>query len=169
MFINEVPAEIISILDNQIIIVVPQGASTGKIKVSTGSTSTVTADDFTVLFQPEITEFTPDKGALGTEVVISGSNFTPGSTVFFNGVSGTVLSIQPSSIKAIVPNGSWPGKIQVTAAGGTVESSAIFAANPPVISLAPRYAVDRNAPFVVLHRCKRLQYRYNPLLLQSNK
>lgn len=149
VFINDVSADIVEILDNRITIIVPPGATSGKIKVSAGRTSTVTSDDFTVLNVPAITDVTPNEGVTGTEVVISGSNFIEGTTITFNGVAAEILSLGSNSITTKVPNGSWPGKIRVVTAAGSVESSDTFVANPPVIEFIQHRYLNASDPISV--------------------
>jgi hypothetical protein len=78
---------------------------------------------------PSIVSFTPDAGATGTQVTISGLNFaTPASanTVRFNGVDAAVLSASPTTVVAAVPAGATSGSVQVVTSGGTATSGATF-------------------------------------------
>ncbi len=71
---------------------------------------------------PVITTLSPNSGAVGTTVTISGSNFgaTQGSsTVRFNGVAATPTSWGASSITAPVPSGATTGPVVVTVGGMT--------------------------------------------------
>jgi len=59
--------------------------------------------------QPSVTSFTPEKGAVGTNVVISGSNFNAvaaKNTVFFGAVSANVVNSSANSITVVVPGGA---------------------------------------------------------------
>src|SRR6266436_992056 len=109
---------------------VPTGATTGNVivtvsgKASNGVTFTVTA-------APSITLLTPNTGAVGSSIVIAGSNFGPSQgngNVKFNGVSATTItSWGASSITATVPSGATTGNVVVTAAGGVASSGVTFA------------------------------------------
>src|SRR6266853_624041 len=121
---------------------VPTGATTGNVivtvsgKASNGVTFTVTA-------APSITSLTPNTGAVGSSIVIAGSNFGPSQgngNVKFNGVSATTItSWGASSITATVPSGATTGNVVVTAAGGVASSGVPFTvtAAPSITSLTP--------------------------------
>jgi hypothetical protein len=69
---------------------------------------------------PAISSLSPNSGAVGTPVIISGSNFgsTQGSsTVTFNGTGASVSTWGNASIAAIVPTGATPGNVVVTVNG----------------------------------------------------
>jgi PKD repeat protein len=66
---------------------------------------------------PVINSFTPDAGAVGTSVVISGTNFntTPASnTVYFGAVKGTVTAASATQLNVTVPVGASYQPITVT-------------------------------------------------------
>jgi hypothetical protein len=86
---------------------------------------------------PGISGFSPASGALGSNVTISGANFTGATAVKFNGVSATFTVVSDTSIDAIVPSGATTGPISVTTPGGTATSSTNFtvaASGPPTIT-----------------------------------
>ncbi len=59
--------------------------------------------------QPIITGFAPTSGIIGTNVVISGTNFSPtasANTVFFGAVKASVVSASNTSINVLVPSGA---------------------------------------------------------------
>src|SRR3989449_11690762 len=84
---------------------------------------------FTVTAAPSITSLTPNVGAVGSSIVIAGSNFGPSQgsgTVKFNGTLATVTSWAASSITATVPIGATTGNAVVTAAGGVASGGVAF-------------------------------------------
>jgi len=98
--------------------------------------------DFSVLLNqgvsaPAITAFTPTTGGIGTQVTITGVNFTGATAVSFGGVAATSYTIvSPTSITAIVGTGA-TGAVSVTTPNGTASlSTFVFgsAAPPPVIT-----------------------------------
>jgi hypothetical protein len=109
---------------NSISVVVPNGATTGKISVTTEGNIAVSGDDFKVF--PKIDDFTPTNGTVGMEVTITGSAFTGATAVTFNGTSATFSDVTYSSIKAVVPVGATTGKITVTTPSGSDESDNAF-------------------------------------------
>ena len=75
---------------------------------------------------PATAAFSPASGAVGTKVLIRGSNFIGTSTVSFNGVSAPFDVLNTEFISATVPAGAATGPIAVTNAGGTNESTTGF-------------------------------------------
>lgn len=110
---------------------VPAGATTGKISVTVGCITAVSATDFIVgaASLPTIINFTPASGSIGTTVTITGTNFsmTPAdNTVQFNGATATVSASTATSITVTVPSGATTGKITVTVGGKTATSATNF-------------------------------------------
>lgn len=90
--------------------------------------------------QLAIFDFTPGRGAAGTEVHIEGQGFssTPSqNSVSFNGAPASVLSATSSSISAIVPTGATTGPIAVTVGAQSSASVEAFVIDenvgPPLI------------------------------------
>src|SRR5262245_2881036 len=121
--------------------VVPAGATSGKVTVTTNAGTATSAADFTVLLPPAptVSGFTPASGPVGTEVTIGGTHFSNVTAVKFNGVAALSVTVDSDTqIRAVVPSGATSGKINVTAQGGTATSAANFVvtapASPPTIS-----------------------------------
>src|SRR5579862_530351 len=105
--------------------VVPSGVISGPISVTTpGGTATSTAF---FLGSPSISSFTPTHGLPGTNVVITGLNFTNATAVLFNGIPSLSFNVSNNTtIAAIVPTGATTGPITVQSPGGSGTSSANF-------------------------------------------
>jgi hypothetical protein len=116
----------------QITATVPTSASSGLIAVTTSSGTGTSSVGFTVTATspppPIVSSFSPTQGAVGTEVTISGSNFTGANSVTFNTTSTTSLTVNnDSSITVNVPTGASTGPVSVTTPlGGTGTSSTSF-------------------------------------------
>ncbi len=106
---------------------VPAGALTGKITVTTGSTTLSTIAVFKVT--PKITSFSPTSGSVGTPVTITGSGFTQTTAVAFNGTAATFAVNSDTQISTTVPTGATTGKITVVTKGGSAISSTTFTVN----------------------------------------
>ncbi len=122
--------------DLQLLVAVPSGASTGPISVTNIVGTGVSVADFTVLYPPMLTSFTPISGVVGTEVTLIGNNFGGVTNVSFNGtgVSGFIVD-SDALLRAIVPAGAITGKISLSNNDGTGESVADFVViQPPVLS-----------------------------------
>jgi RHS repeat-associated protein len=122
---------------------VPSGATTGNVVVTAAGGVASSGVTFTVTAVPSITSLTPNTGAVGSSIVIAGSNFGPSQgngNVKFNGTSATTItSWGASSITATVPSGSTTGNVVVTAAGGVASSGVTFTVTgaPSITSLTP--------------------------------
>ena len=89
---------------------------------------------------PTITGFTPTSGPVGTEVTVSGSNFTGTSAVSFNNSPAQSFTVDSAtSLRAVVPSGASSGAISVTSPNGTATSSGSFTVTttpPPTFTLS---------------------------------
>jgi hypothetical protein len=116
--------------DTQIRVIVPAGATTGKISVATTGGTALSADDFTVTASPllpTISSFTPSSGAVGAEVTINGVNFVNVTAVKFDAALASAFIVDSDTqIRATVPSGATTGKISVSTAGGTAFSLTDF-------------------------------------------
>ncbi len=85
---------------------------------------------------PTISSFTPTGGLAGTVVVITGTNFTGGTAVSFNGTAAASFVVNSATqITAIVAAGTTTGLLTIVASTGTGTSVTSFVVgNPPVIT-----------------------------------
>jgi len=115
---------------------VPGGATTGPITVTTRGGTATSATNFTVITGPVITGFTPTSGRVGDTVTVSGTNFVNVSSVTFDGGAASFTVTSPTLLTAVVPVGATSGPIRVTTAQGTATSPTPFTviAPPPTIS-----------------------------------
>ena len=126
--------EIVS--STQITSVVPAGAVTGLISVTTASGERNSPTQFVVLVgpAPSITSVSPASGGSGTAVTIKGANLGTASAVRFNGVAAT-FRLKGSAVSTTVPAGATTGPVTVTAGGGTATSPVAFVVpQPPTIA-----------------------------------
>jgi len=111
--------------DTYLTVVVPAGATTGSVTVSTPGGKLTSNRVFRVT--PAILSFSPASGPVGTPVTITGTSFTGAKKVTFGGVKATTFSVDSDTqITATVPTGAKTGKIQVTTPGGTATSATDF-------------------------------------------
>ena len=126
---NGVTSTFTVVSDTYLTAVVPSGATTGFINVTTPGGTLKSNRKF--LVQPSILSFTPTSGAVGTPVTITGTSFTGATKVTFGGVSATTFSVDSDTqITATVPTNAKTGKIGVTTPGGTATSSTSFTVTP---------------------------------------
>jgi hypothetical protein len=118
--------------DTQITTTVPNGATSGTITVATPGGTLTSADTFTVAAAPPpppvVGSFSPQQGAVGTLVTITGSNFTGANSVTFNTTSTSAITVKSDTqITVNVPSGATTGPVSVTTPlGGTGTSSTPF-------------------------------------------
>jgi subtilisin family serine protease len=93
---------------------------------------TGTRSDIVVLQTPTITGFSPTHGKVGSNVVISGTNFGPGTKVFFsnNKQASPVTVLTSNTVQVKVPAGAITGPITVSNAGGSSTSGTSFTVDP---------------------------------------
>ena len=111
--------------DTYLTAVVPAGATTGAVTVTTPGGNLTSNKIFRVV--PVILSFSPTSGTVGTKVTITGTSFTGATKVTFGGVKATTFSVDSDTqITATVPTGAKTGRIQVTTPGGTATSPGVF-------------------------------------------
>jgi hypothetical protein len=93
--------------------VVPNGASSGNVGVTTAAGAASSPTSYTVTLS--VTGFTPTSGPAGTVVKISGVGFNSTSTVSFGGATATTVDhVSSTELDATVPSGASTGPITVT-------------------------------------------------------
>jgi hypothetical protein len=110
---------------NTLTFLVPTGATTGAIKITTGG-GVVYTNSFTVVPPaPTVTSFTPATGKKGVAIItVKGTNLL-GASVTVGSVAVTLSAgATATSFKFVIPAGAATGKINVTTAGGTASSAA---------------------------------------------
>jgi hypothetical protein len=142
MFNPFIPVNATTYTDSSITVTVPAGATSGDIAVDVGGGYSNAVLFMVTSTGPSISNVSPDGGAVGTSITISGSNFgsTQGnSTVSFNGTTSTSTSWSPTTIVVPVPSGATAGNI-VVSVGGVASNGYGFAAGtaaPQITSVSP--------------------------------
>jgi hypothetical protein len=122
--------------DSEMHAIVPSGATTGPVSVTTPNGTTWNLS-FTVTSSPPptISSFTPTSGLAGTSVDIQGTDLTGATSVNFNGAVASYTVNSSTEITAQVPTAATTGPISVTTPGGAAASSSSFTVtSPPTIS-----------------------------------
>ena len=118
------PASFTVLSPSRLEVIVPDGAKTGKVAVTTAHGSVTSKAKFTVTLS--ITSF---KATGRSSVSIKGVGFTSSSTVAFDGTPASFTFISAKKLKATIPAGAGSGPITVTnnlAPAGTVSSALSF-------------------------------------------
>ena len=94
--------------------VVPRGARTGFVTLTTQYGTAAMPRSFTVLQpQPRITAFSPNRGGAGTVVRVTGVRFDSTARVLFGGVPAQTLVGSTTDAVAIVPTGVALGEVSL--------------------------------------------------------
>jgi hypothetical protein len=120
---------------------IPTNAVTGIIRVDAPAGSAQTSGS-NFLVQPTIFGFSPLFGSTGTNVLITGANFTnattPVPTVKFGGVTaGIPTGIQFGQLNVAVPPGATSAPISVVTSDGTAVSPNLFYVPASITSFTP--------------------------------
>lgn len=144
---NGVTATVTTASANQLTVLVPSGASNGKITVETGGNTATSHRDFTVVYPPTISDFSPKAAKAGNLVTITGTNFAPIRTnniVKFNGEVAIVNIASSTELQVYVPNLATTGKITLELNGFSKSTATDFSIIPsPVITdFSPKTAKE---------------------------
>jgi hypothetical protein len=110
-------------------VVVPAGALSGPIKITTSAGTYFTKGFAVTPPTPTVSSFTPS-GKKGVTVVTVRGTALKGATVTVGSTAVTLLpGANSTSLKFVIPADATSGKITVTTPGGTVESAAALTVN----------------------------------------
>lgn len=114
--------------DTSLSATVPSGATSGVICVTSAYGTGCSSASFSVLQPaPTVSSFSPTDATVGTDIVVTGTNFTGATSVAFNGTNAPGYAVNSSTqITVAVPSGATTGPISVTTPGGTGTSASNF-------------------------------------------
>ncbi len=94
-----------------------------------------------MLTEPVLSSFTPQTAGVGTTVTLTGANFSTVTNVSFGGTAAASFTrVSPTTITAVVANGS-SGNVSVTTSSGTASLAGFIFTHPPIVSsIAPAKA-----------------------------
>ncbi len=73
-----------------------------------------------------VSSFAPTEGPVGTNVTISGTGFTPGTTVTMAGVNTTIISQNSTSLIIEIPSGAGSNNFSILESGCEIETTSPF-------------------------------------------
>jgi len=123
-----VPAKFVVVSATQIATAVPADATTGTVHVATPGGTLSSKVAFRVM--PQIMNFLPPSGPVGTAVTITGVSLTQTDRVTFDGVAASFTVNSDTQVTANVPTGATSGRIALTTTGGQAKSSTSFTVTP---------------------------------------
>lgn len=132
---NNTPALFSAVADTQITALVPDGATSGQITVTTPAGSIASSNRFIVA--PVITEISPATGVFGTSVNIRGTNLADVTVVRFREAVASFEHVGTNQLVAVVPNEAITGSINLISPGGIVAATNFFVVLPQVNRFTP--------------------------------
>jgi uncharacterized repeat protein (TIGR03803 family) len=124
-----------NVSDTYMTVVVPSGALTGTVEVTTFTDTYKSNKIFKVT--PQFTSFTPTAGAVGSTVTLTGVSLTQTSSVTIGGLAATFKVVSDKEVTAVVPAGAKNAEsIVITTLGGSA-SKGPFAVEPHITSFTP--------------------------------
>ncbi|MBB6609622.1 IPT/TIG domain-containing protein [Pontibacter sp. Tf4] len=124
------------ISDTEIIVRVPTAASTGPVQVRTPNGRVYSSTNYIVTGTPVISSFTPLEGAIGTEVIVTGSNFIGLSRIYVgNGYTTNFTILSNSQIKFVVPANANDGKVMLESTNGREYSTQNYNVTDPYLNV----------------------------------
>jgi trimeric autotransporter adhesin len=136
---NGVSANVVSASATQLIVQVPNGASSGPISVAVSSSSAASAESFIVTAPPVITGLSPTVVDPGAPVTISGNHLSPvrgASVVSAYGYTLPISSSSDSQIVVMAPSLGGSGPVQVTTPYGQTTSTDFLVIAPSAVGAA---------------------------------
>ncbi len=122
--------------DTHIQVTTPALATTGPIKLTTALGSYTTSLNFCIT--PSFSGFAPASGRAGTNVVLTGENFSNTVSVTFNSVPAPgFVVLGNGAIRATAPTGVTKGKIRVITPAGSADSTTSFVVPPTIFGFTP--------------------------------
>jgi len=133
---NGVAGTFKNVSDTYLTVVVPAGALTGTVTVTTFTGSMASNRAFLVL--PTIISLSSSSGTVGSKVTITGMSFTQTIKVTIGGKSAPFTVNSDTQVTATVPPSALTGqKITITTAGGPASSPGTFAVVPLITGFSP--------------------------------
>ncbi len=121
----------------ELVLTVSATATTGRIKVISSIGTAQSATDFVPVNVPDITNFSPALGPVGTTVILTGTGFCTTTSVDFNGVTTSFTIDSDVQITTVVPDGATTGPITVVNTVGTFTTASDFVVTPDILSFTP--------------------------------
>jgi len=123
---------------------VASGTTTGSGYISLTSTTpvgTTTFSGFTFLPSPTVSSFTPTSAGTDSSVVITGTNYSGVTGVFFGGTAAKSFTVNSSTQITAVVNTGTSGSVSVVTSGGTgTKTGFTYLPSPTISSFTPTSA-----------------------------
>src|SRR6266542_2416735 len=134
---NGTAATVTSASPARLVVIVPEGATTGPVTVTVGSASATSDVPFTIdpaANGPSITGVTPAVVNVGDTISVSGTNFdsdVSAQVAALNGTRAPVQNATTTGLDILAPSGTSSGRVSVRTARGTATGPDVYVAPSP--------------------------------------
>ncbi|GAB3242554.1 hypothetical protein GCM10027296_01170 [Chitinimonas naiadis] len=118
--------------NNQLTVVVPNGATSGPLRLVASDSDFTTGQSFQVAPTITVSGMSPTTGLAGSTVTVSGTGFTEVSTVTLGGVTVSISSRSNTQLQFTVPAGAASGEVKLLSTSQTAVSAGTFAVTSAV-------------------------------------
>lgn len=94
---------------------------------------------------PAVAGFTPSSGITGSAFTIEGSALASVTEVKLGKLAASFKAISPTKLEAIVPDGAKPGKVSISAPGGSSTTKAKFTPTLSIVAFSPKHGAAGKA------------------------
>lgn len=135
---NEISCASKTWTSKKIFVDVPEGAESGKVSIVAGG---IESNKINFTVRPGIEALTPDKAAIGDEIVIRGKCFGENEgAVLFNDIEAKINNWSDTEIETKVPGGAVSGLLKVKREDGTESYGREYWVKPKITSITPEQA-----------------------------
>ncbi|MHB8816467.1 MAG: IPT/TIG domain-containing protein, partial [Steroidobacteraceae bacterium] len=120
---NGMEAAVVSATGNQLVVDVPDGATTGTISITVGTSTVTSAEPFSVSSPPSISGFSPEIVNAGATVTVSGDNLDPQPNATLVSVGAVGVQATSTSTDQVTFIASSSGSITISTPGGRATST----------------------------------------------
>lgn len=125
---------------------VPQGATTGRVEVTTAAGKSISDADVKVLIPPTIKDFLPLAAKVGEAVTLNGTDLADATEVKIGGKVAVITTKEAGKIIATVGAGAADGTVEVTTPAGTVSHPGFMITVPVPLPIQPPVQPMGGAP-----------------------
>ena len=145
---NGLPGELQINSDTDLLAVVPEGVSSGKLTVTSNAGKVSSTNSFTAMVPPRIISVAPGRARAGDTITLKGRHFTGVINAGVGGAAAMTSSIvDDSTMTMVVPNGATSAQIYIDGPNGSDYSNYFHLLAPaaPTITNVPPGGVESAA------------------------
>ncbi|WP_276496983.1 DUF7619 domain-containing protein [Pontibacter litorisediminis] len=138
VYLNGKAATVVGATDSELRVLVPEGASTGPLKVVTPDGGVSATEVFEVYQPPVLSSFSPSEGLVGNVVNLQGQHLQLIEAVKLGNLNCEIVYQNSNQVSVKVPAGAVTGTFTILTKGGEVESASPYSVwyRPTISSLS---------------------------------